>query len=100
MKYEFTVYIQVECKLTATVNLLSKLLASQLPAILTVKLRSYFLQCGHYLDMTRNIKNAMSMVTLDHNMYACMYVCVCVCVRTCVRACNACMYEKVLYYDS
>ena len=45
MKYEFTVYIQVECKLTATVNLLSKLLASQLPAILTVKLRSYFLQC-------------------------------------------------------
>ena len=42
----------------------------------------------------------MSMVTLDHNMYACMYVCVCVRVRTCVRACNACMYEKVLYYDS
>ena len=45
MKYEFTVYMQVECKLTVTVKLLLKWLASQLPAILTVKLRSYFLQC-------------------------------------------------------
>ena len=40
--------------------------------------------------MTRNIKNAMSMVTLDHNMYACMYVCVRACAY--VRACMQCMY--------